>query len=59
VRVALAAVAEHRHMSVLDQGQVGVVVIEHGGHEKDLLDNGWMRLVEGYKQAESAPSRSC
>ena len=32
VRVALAAVAEHRDVLALDQGQVGVVVVEHLSH---------------------------
>ena len=32
VGVALAAVADHRHVLALDQGQVGVVVVEHLSH---------------------------
>ena len=32
VRVPLAAVAEHGHVLALDQGQVGVVVVEHLSH---------------------------
>src|SRR6185295_4758747 len=39
VRVSLAAVAEYGHRAVLDQRQVGVVVVEHpGGHEASSLD---------------------
>ena len=37
VRVTLAAVAEHGHVLALDQGQVGVVVVEHLSHWKALL----------------------
>ena len=37
VRVALAAVAEHGHVLALDQGQVGVVVVEHLSHGGLLL----------------------
>ena len=34
VGVPLAAVAEHGHVLALDQGQVGVVVVEHVSHWK-------------------------
>ena len=37
VRVALAAVAEDGHVLALDQGQVGVVVVEHLSHWGLLL----------------------
>ncbi len=36
VRVALAAVADDRDPAALDDGQVGVVVVEHLGHRVGL-----------------------
>ncbi len=57
VGVALAAVAEHRHVLALDQGQVGVVVVEHLSHGAALLRSvlRWSVCGAGPGRARPAP----
>ena len=44
--MALAAEADDRDNAVLDDGQVGVVVVEQLSHGDSPCSNGW---VEGYR----------
>ena len=52
VGVALAAVADHGHVLALDQGQVGVVVVEHLSH------GGLLLLVGSWLASSSARERA-
>ena len=55
VGVALAAVADDRHVLALDQGQVGVVVVEHLSHWGFSFWVGLVRYVGGRGGAAARP----
>ena len=60
VGVALAAVADDRHVLALDQGQVGVVVVEHlshGGSPSWLAGVGYVGGASGRARSRPRPGR--